>query len=82
MALRPYAVGRGKATRYQIGQGSYDWPQAAKLAEISLLLGTRLTDYITTDFALMLARRTADLEERIEKVEKATAPESFRRAGW
>jgi hypothetical protein len=42
-------------------------PAALKLAETCLILGLPLSDVITADFALALARRIATLEETVEQ---------------
>lgn len=41
-------------------------PAALKLAEVHLIVGTPLLDTITSDFALLLARRVIYLEEAME----------------
>lgn len=40
-------------------------PQALKIAEVCLILGVPLSDVITSDFALLLARRVAKLETAV-----------------
>lgn len=42
-------------------------PAALKTAEVCLILGLPLSNVLTTDFALALARRIATLEEAVEQ---------------
>jgi hypothetical protein len=81
VALRPLAVGGSNGTKFRLGSSVYDWPQASKLVELSLLTETRPTDYITTDLALGMARRLADLEETMASLQRALDPNQ-RRRGW
>jgi hypothetical protein len=61
-------------------------PAALKIAEVCLILGVPLSDVITSDFALLLARRVATLEIAVANCAAApqaeTVTQAHARKGW
>lgn len=66
---------------FRIENRFYTREQALKLAELAMLAGTGLTDAVSSELVLNMARRIAALEDRLAEYERAVQNKS-KRFGW